>query len=297
VPGLRARRVAWDRAGRFAVTLAGDGRLVGVSAQEEVWSVAAVEAAGLSWPAASPRLVVVGAKVLADDTGRVRLHPGGADLALSSSGAHLAAHVGGAVVEVYEPSGTLVGARAATSTAWRPGHEEVACVDGDEVRRFGPGIDRGIVLDDQESGPLLAAWSPGGEALLVHGAYGSFRIVDPEGAVLAAFPAHERDPNLAAAIGSTVLVTAGADRRLCVYDLVRGGLHCAAETPDLVMAAALSADERFVVLRSPAGEVSVRSTEDGSMVGRTRRASYARWHPDVPVLACCDGDALWLEVY
>lgn len=297
LPGLRARRVAWDRVGRFAVTLAGDGRLVGLSADEDVWAVPAVEASGLSWPPASERLVVVGARVLADHHGRVRVHPGGGDLWLSPSGAHLAAHVDDTWVEVYEPSGAVVTRTEASVVAWRPGHEELACVDADGVRRFGPAIDRRVVVDDGESGPLLASWSPGGEWLLVHGAHGPFRVLDGEGRAVVAFPPHERDPNLAAVLGSTVLVTTGGDGRLRLHDLVRGALHAAAATPDLVVAAALSADERWMTVRTAGGAVVVRSCEDASVVGPARAATYARWHPYDPVLACCDGDALWLERY
>ena len=208
----------------MAITLTDHGHLVGLGPDERVWDAAARATHDLAWDPAAPLLAVVGGSILVDGSGTARAHADGADLDLSSTGHLLAAHLDG-VVDVHEPSGTIVQTAPAARVLWRPGTDELLVADRERARRIGAAGETEL-LADEGRGELLIAVSPGGELLAVHGQTGPIELVDEEGQQLASFPAHGR-LNLAAAIGTTLLATSGADGNVMLYDIVRRGLHLA----------------------------------------------------------------------
>ncbi len=298
LPGLGARRVSWDRAGRLAITLTADRRLVGLGPDERVWDQPARGVTALTWDPGAPLLAVVGGSILVDGSGTARVDPSGADLLLAPSAQLLASHRVPHGVVVRSPDGTVVLEQPAHHVSWRPEGDELLIVDEAGVARLtATGARTGVVADDLERGPLFARWSPAGTALVTWGQYGPFDVRDEAGALLRSFPAHTDGSNLAAALGATLLVTSGEDGRLVIDDVLRGAVLEAVDVGAPPVRVDLDPSERLMLVVTLDDEVIVIDLATFQPVELARPASWARWSPAGTALACCDGDDLWLQVW
>lgn len=298
LPGVGARRVSWDCAGQFAITLSDDNRLLGLSPDGDVWDQPCTGSRQLVWDPAAQLLTVLGELILADTNGLARVHDGGGRLALSPSKQLLSAHINGRVVDIIDHGGSVVTTTPGTCARWNPVSDELAVADDEGVHLLGGTVgSRLVVEDDGERGELEVAWSPGGQYLVVWGSYGSFDVCDTTGSILSAYPAHLRDPNLTAALGTTLLATSGGDGRVVVYDLTRSATHGSLDLGDMATRLELDPTDRFLAITTGSGAITVWDVEANAQVGPLRTPTIATWHPSRPLLGCCDGTDMWLEAY
>ncbi len=297
IPNIGARRVAWDRTGTLAITLADDDRLIGLSTDHEVWDQPSNGTHDLTWNPRARLLTVIGETLLVDASGVARASREGGRLALSPSGDLLSIHRAGRVVDIVDWRGSLHYTTNSPCVAWHPFSDEAAVVTADGVLLVTADGSDPIIADDGERSELTVCWSPGGEHLAVWGSYGQFDVHARDGTLISTFPAHLGDPNLAADLGTTLLVTAGGDGHMIIYDLIRSAVHARIEIGEPLSRVRLDPTEQFVVTVTAPGEVAVWDATSARRVGPSRPAIAVGWHPSTATLACCDGSAMWLELY
>jgi hypothetical protein len=297
IPEIGARRVTWDRTGAMAITLTADNRLIGLSAESDVWERACTGTHELKWAPGAALLTVLGESLLVDAGGAARAAPDGGRLALSHSGELLSIHHESGVVDIIDRSGLLRSTANGSSVAWSPCRDEALVVDEDGVQLMTASSRQLLVPDNGERADLSACWSPAGEHLAVWGSYGQFDLHARDGTLLSSFPAHLRDPNLAADLGATLMATAGADGHVVVYDLVRSAVAARLDVAEIPTRVALDPTQQYVLTIDTARSVQVWDVETARRVGPARPTTFAVWHPSNSTLACCDGEAMWLEVY
>lgn len=296
IPNIGARRVAWDRTGALAITLADDDRLIGLSADEDVWEQPCNGTHELTWDPRARLLIVIGDTLLVDASGVARATRDGSVLALSPSDELLSIHRAGQIVDIIDWRGSLQYTTNSPCVEWHPFSDTAAVVTDDGIQLVTAHGTEAVIADDGERSNLKVCWSPGGEHLAVWGSYGQFDVHGRDGALISSFPAHLGDPNVAADLGTTVLVTAGGDGHMIVYDLIRSAVHTSIEIGQPPSSVRLDPTERFIVATA-GGEVVVCDANSSRRVGPSRPAIAVDWHPSTATLACCDGAAIWLEVF
>ena len=150
---------------------------------------------------------------------------------------------------------------------------------------------------DDSLGALAASWLTDGTGIVVWGEFGPFVVVDASGGERHRLLGHENDPNLGAHGSSRRLATWAADGRVVVWDLDEAVVYQAIDLGGWPEQAMLDATGTVIAVDPATGSWDVYSVASGERIGPTRAVTAVSWHPTDPVLACVDGDELWLEDY
>jgi hypothetical protein len=130
--------------------------------------------------------------------------------------------------------------------------------------------------------------------MVVWGQYGPFDVRSDAGALECSFPSHVGNANLAAALGTTMLVTSGDDRRLVISDVVRGATHATMQTPGPVVRIDLDPTDHLAIAELLDRRMMIIDIESAVVVDTGRTITHARWSPHGRTLACTDGEQMWL---
>lgn len=288
LPNIGAQRTGWDRQGRFALTLAAGNRLLGLSAESQVWESPSTGTRDVAWDPRSALLGVIGDTLLVDDRGVARVF-GDHDTVRLGPDASAVLTIGGGRVTAVDHRGELHWSVTGDDARWLG--DRAVVLAGGALTLVEPS---GTVVEVAEGDFDALDADPAGHHAVGWGPHGPFVVIDPRGAVVASLPAGDRDPNTAAAVRGGWAATTGAGRSISLYELQPLRSHGTHDVGDV--AHRLSFDGAGTHLLVEGVTQQVIDLAADAVRPLERPAGSSAWHPSAAVLACCDGDDLWLEV-